>query len=112
MSILARYAAGERDFRELDIDAAFPGAVLDGADFSGAFVVADFAGASLRGCRFVAANVKTCCFDRADLRDADFSNAAIDAATFEQARFEGAVFEGARAGLFVEARRAAVSAAR
>jgi uncharacterized protein YjbI with pentapeptide repeats len=98
--IRRRYEAGERDFRGCDIaddgdEASFRQACLDGSDFSHAFVVADFTGASLRACRFVEANVKTCSFDDADLRDSDFSRAAIDAATFRGARFDGACFEGA-----------------
>ncbi len=98
--ILRRYAAGERDFRGLDIEDAtdatsFRRAILDDADFSGACVVADFEGASLRRCRFVGTNVKTCVFDRADLAGADFSNAPIDAATFRSARLDGADFTGA-----------------
>jgi hypothetical protein len=113
--IIARYGDGARDFRRLEIadprpwvevgnrfesasePASFGGAVLDGADFSGAFVCADFRGASLRDCRFVAANVKTCAFDGADLRGCDFTDAAIDAATFDGARMDGATFAGAGA---------------
>jgi len=100
--IRRRYQDGERNFQGLDIsDANDPGsfrdAVLDGSDFSGAFVVADFSTASLRSCKFVGANVKTCVFDSADLRDCSFSNAAIDAATFCSARLERADFSGASA---------------
>lgn len=97
--ILARYAQGERDFRELDIadgdSSSFRDALLEGADFSRSFILADFSGARLRGSRFVEANVKTCVFDGADLGYCDFSRAAIDAATFESCNFEGAQFEGA-----------------
>jgi uncharacterized protein YjbI with pentapeptide repeats len=83
--IRRRYQDGERDFRGLDISdtgdsTSFRDAVLDGADFSHAFVVADFSRARLCGCRFTEANVKTCSFDEADLRDCDFAGAAIDAA--------------------------------
>ncbi len=98
--ILRRYRDGERDFHGLDISdsadsASFRDAVLDGADFSHAFIVAYFTKASLRDCRFFEANVKTCVFDGADLRGCDFSGAAIDAATFRAARLEGANFSGA-----------------
>jgi uncharacterized protein YjbI with pentapeptide repeats len=99
--ILSRYQSGERDFRDLEItqtnddDASFREAVLDGSDFTHAFVVADFTRASLKDCRFVEGNVKTCIFDEADLRGCDFSNTAIDAATFRSARLEGATFTGA-----------------
>ena len=103
VEILRRYNAGERDFRGLQIesegdpsDSEFRDAILEGADFSDCFIVADFSGAHLRGVK-LSANVKTCCFDRTDLRDADFSNAAIDAATFDGAILEGATFEGAGA---------------
>jgi uncharacterized protein YjbI with pentapeptide repeats len=98
--IRRRYDQGERDFRDLEISdsndsASFRDAVLDGSDFSHAFVVADFSRASLNGCRFNEANVKTCIFDEADLRGCDFSGAAIDAATFRSARLDGASFAGA-----------------
>lgn len=99
--ILLRYQRGERDFRSLDISdpegvpAAFAGASLDGADFSHAFIVADFRGASLSTSRFVAANVKTCQFDGANLTAADFTDASIDGATFAGAKMEGATFLGA-----------------
>jgi uncharacterized protein YjbI with pentapeptide repeats len=98
--IRRRYQEGERDFRGLDISdtgdpTSFRDAVLDGADFTHAFVVADFTRARLTGCRFTEANVKTCVFDEADLRDCDFSGAAIDAATFRSARLDGANFAGA-----------------
>ena len=65
--VLRRYLAGERDFSGLEIEdaaksAPLRGAILDDADFSRAFIVADFSKASLRGARFVEANVKTCSF--------------------------------------------------
>jgi uncharacterized protein YjbI with pentapeptide repeats len=98
--IRRRYQEGERNFQGLEISdtgdsTSFRDAVLDGSDFSQAFVVADFSRASLSGCRFKEANVKTCVFDEADLRGCDFSGAAIDAATFRSARLEGANFAGA-----------------
>ena len=83
--ILQRYKNGDRDFHALEIEdpgpyenvggrfvsltepESFRGAVLDGADFSTAFIVADFTGASLRSSKFVSANVKTSAFDNADL---------------------------------------------
>lgn len=102
--IRRRYESGERDFQGLDISdpddvdlLSFRDARLDGADFSRAFVVADFRNARLRECKFVDANVKTCNFDGADLQRCDFSGASIDAATFRAALLEGATFEGAGA---------------
>jgi uncharacterized protein YjbI with pentapeptide repeats len=100
--IRSRYVAGERDFRGLEIEdggdaTSFRGAVLEGADFSGSFILADFTSANLRGCKFVESNVKTCSFDAADLRDCDFSGAAIDAATFHGARLDGSRFANASA---------------
>ena len=101
--IRRRYAAGERNFRGLEISdggdpaaPSFRGAILDGSDFDESFISADFTGASLRGCK-LRANVKCCTFDRADLRDADFRDAAIDSATFKSARLDGANFAGAGA---------------
>ncbi len=98
--LLARYVAGERDFRGVDIDdqpgdTPLAGRCLDGADFSGAWLVVDFSRASLRGALFIEANVKTCTFDGADLTGTDFSRAALCAATFLGARLEGAIFQGA-----------------
>jgi len=102
--ILGRYETGERDFRGIEIEATrgtsdpeFRRANLTGADFTGAFILADFSGANLQGARFAAANVKTCTFDGADLRNADFAGAAIDSATFDGAELAGTNFEGAGA---------------
>lgn len=98
--ILRRYAAGERDFSGLEIEdpvgaAPLQGASLDGADFSGTFLVVDLQRAGLRQARFVGANVKTWFFAGADLRGADFTDAALDATIFFGAQLEGARFEGA-----------------
>ena len=91
--IRLRYERGERNFRGLDIDdtgdsSSFREAVLDDADFTQCFVVADFSRASLRGCRFTPSNVKTCEFDNADLRSA----------RLEGANFAGAQQHGLRLG--------------
>jgi uncharacterized protein YjbI with pentapeptide repeats len=95
--ILRRYEAGERVFRELDIEGLdgteeFRGANLEGVEFVVCFISADFSGARLRGAK-VSGNVKCCRFDGADLRGAEFV-AAIDGATFDGADMEGASFEG------------------
>lgn len=100
--IRRRYGSGERDFRNLEIHdggdaASLRGALLEGADFGGSFILADFTNASLRGCKFVDTNVKTCAFDAADLRYCDFSRAAIDSATFGRARLDESCFAGATA---------------
>lgn len=95
LSLIARYTAGERDFRELDLDDRvydFSGAVLMDADFSGSFVVADFRGASLEGSLFTRCNVKTCDFRNANLANASFQGAAIDAADFRGANLSGTTF--------------------
>ena len=98
--ILRRYLSGERDFSGLETEdppgvTPFRGAVLDGADFRGAFVVADFRGASLRGALFREANVKTCSYGDADLTGADFTGAALCSSTFRGARMDDARFERA-----------------
>jgi pentapeptide repeat protein len=100
--VLQRYQAGERIFRELDIedppdDRPLRGQKLDGIDFAGSFLLVDFTGASLRGAVF-RANVKCCWFDQADLTGADFRGAAMESATFRGAKVDGACFEGA--GIF------------
>lgn len=97
--LLDRYRRGERDFTEADLDtdrnSDLRDLCLDGADFSHAFIIADFRRASLRGARFFQANVKTCDFRGADLRDADFRGAALCAALFDSAIVDGADFTGA-----------------
>jgi uncharacterized protein YjbI with pentapeptide repeats len=96
--LLDRYRCGERDFAssELDTDPEndLSRVCLDGADLSGAIVVANFRGASLRDARFVGSNVKTCDFREADLRGADFTGAALCATEFGGASLEGAKFAG------------------
>jgi len=97
--LLERYNNGERDFWESDLDNDqdndLSGRCLDDADFSRAFIIANFRGASLRRTRFASANVKTCDFRDADLRGADFRGAALCAALFDGAQLEGAQFAGA-----------------
>lgn len=96
---LDRYRNGERDFSESDLDADrdndLSGQCLDDADFSKAFIIANFRGASLRRARFASGNVKTCDFRDADLRGADFRGAALCSALFDGARLDGAQFAGA-----------------
>ena len=96
--IVSRYAAGERVFCGEELDTGcldLQEADLSGADFSQAFIVADFRGANLEGCRFDGANVKTCDFRGANLRHASFVEAAVCAAKFDGADMEEANFEGA-----------------
>ena len=97
--VLRRYLAGERDFSGLEIEdaesASLRGAILDDADFSRAFIVADFSKASLRGARFVEANVKTCSFTDANLSGADFRGASLCSTTFQGAHMDSARFKGA-----------------
>jgi uncharacterized protein YjbI with pentapeptide repeats len=97
--LLDRYARGERDFAESDLDTDpdndLSGARLDGIDLSRSFIFASFRGASLKGARFRMANVKTCDFTGADLSGADFTEAALCATQFGGAQMEGARFEGA-----------------
>src|SRR5581483_1854092 len=97
--LLERYREGERDFSGADLDQDpgddLTGVCLDGADFSRAWLRADFRRASLRGARFREATVKACDFRGADLREADFSGAALCGADFEGAVLDGARFVGA-----------------
>lgn len=103
--ILRRYERGERDFRGVEVcdmdehldEQSFKDARLEDADFSGAYIVANFSGAHLRHAKFTGASVKTCMFDRAHLEGADFSDAAIDGATFVSAHLTGAGFARATA---------------
>jgi uncharacterized protein YjbI with pentapeptide repeats len=97
--LLDRYGRGDRDFSgaelDEDPDSDLSGVYLDGADFSHAFLLVTFRGASLRGASFREANVKTCDFREADLRGADFRGAALCSAIFDGARLEGSNFAGA-----------------
>ena len=97
--LLERYQRGERDFSDAELDADpdsdLSGVCLENADFSHAFLVANFRGASLRGARFCQANVKTCDFREADLRDTDFRGAGLCSALFDGAKLEGSNFAGA-----------------
>jgi uncharacterized protein YjbI with pentapeptide repeats len=95
LSMIARHAAGERDFRALDLDDRtydFSGASLAGTDFSGSFLIADFRGADLAGALFTNCNVKTCDFRDANLAGASFASSAIDAADFRGANLSGTLF--------------------
>lgn len=99
-SILARYAAGEREFPNLDRDDGFYdfcGSDLRGAVFSGSHFFATFENANLEGADFSDCNVKTCVFTGAKLANATFFGAAIDAADFGSADLTGTNFENASA---------------
>lgn len=96
--LLRRYAEGERYFAESELDHLildFQNALLEGANFRGSFITADFRGASLKQASFASANIKTCDFRNADLEGADFSGAAVEATQFEGANLKGARFEDA-----------------
>ena len=95
--LLHRYENGQRCFAGVELDSLvldLRNVTLEGADFSGSFILADFAGANLRAAVFANANVKTCDFSNADLRDAVFTGAALCSTTFINAHVEGANFEG------------------
>ncbi len=95
--LISRYAAGERDFRESELDAEvgdLRGLDFSGADFSGSFIVADFRLCNLQGTQFQNANVKTCDFRGADLRNSDFRHSALDGTEFENAILDGCRFAG------------------
>ena len=94
--LLARYAAGERDFSGCDIsqaedDLSLEKVCLDDVNLSGAFLSASFRGSSLRRSSFRGANVKGCDFSDCNLSDADFREAALCST-----RFSGAITNGVR----------------
>ncbi|QND47856.1 pentapeptide repeat-containing protein [Rhizobium lusitanum] len=98
--ILARYAAGERVFRDLDRDDGiydFSRCDLRGAVFAGNYIFASFTEANLEGADFSDCNVKTSDFSRAKLAAATFSGSAIDAAVFDGADLTSTNFEKASA---------------
>lgn len=95
--VLRRYAAGERQFKQSDLDdQTFEGATLAGAVFDESWMhSSNFRGCDLRGASFRMCNVKCADFRGADLSGASFREAAVEAAMFEDARLEGTSFEGA-----------------
>src|SRR5690349_16888769 len=96
--ILVRYASGERNFEDMDLDGRvydFSNANLSGASFCRSFIVAIFRDCNLESANFSNANVKTCDFSGSNLRGSLFLGAAIDGALFENADLDGASFEGA-----------------
>jgi uncharacterized protein YjbI with pentapeptide repeats len=96
--LLQRYANGERDFTEAELDDVvydLRNVTLEGADFSRSFIVADFQGANLKDAKFVSANVKTCDFRGANLQGANFACAALESTQWEGANLQDANFEGA-----------------
>jgi uncharacterized protein YjbI with pentapeptide repeats len=96
--LLQRYAAGERNFPEMEMsDIDFSSATLDGANFGpfSWFHSANFEGARLRGVSFRDCNVKCANFRRADLTGASFEGAAIEATTWAGAVLDKVSFEGA-----------------
>ena len=98
MEILDRYTAGDRDFRDLDLDDRvydFSNSNLRHAIFAGSFILASFRNADLEGADFSNCNVKTCDFSGAKLIDARFCEAALDATIFEGADLSGSDFQGA-----------------
>ena len=111
--LLARYAAGERDFRETDFadialagfdllecdfsDSDFSGALLDGANLSGCRMVgtilrwaslgnADLTGCDLREADLTGANLSGADLSRSDVRDADFRAAVLTGTNFADTR--------------------------
>ena len=98
--ILARYAAGERFFGDLDREDGvydFSSTDLHGAVFAGSSFFANFREANLEGADFSNCNVKTCDFSRARLAAATFYGSSIDCAEFEGADLEDTNFEEAGA---------------
>ncbi|AUW41135.1 pentapeptide repeat-containing protein [Rhizobium leguminosarum] len=98
--ILARYATGERIFRDLDRDDGtydFSHSDLRGAVFSGNHFFASFREANLECADFSHCNVKASDFSRANLASATFFGSAIDAAIFDSADLTGTTFEEASA---------------
>ncbi len=98
LAILARYAAGDRNFRDLDLDDQvydFSNSNLRHAIFAGSFIIASFRNADLEGADFSNCNVKTCDFSEAKLNNVRFCGAALDAANFDGADLSGSDFQGA-----------------
>jgi uncharacterized protein YjbI with pentapeptide repeats len=95
--LLQRYAAGERNFPDMNLDDTdFSNVVLNGACFGPLswFSSANFNGAKLQGVSFHNCNVKCASFSNADLRGAFFEGAAVEATDWEGALLDGASFTG------------------
>jgi uncharacterized protein YjbI with pentapeptide repeats len=106
-ALQSRYAEGERDFTEADLQKANLGGVgLEGANLykanlAGAFLMrADLRGANLReanlqGAMLRNADLENACLEIADLSKADFIGANLKNASLKEANLEGARMVGA-----------------
>ncbi len=94
---IAEYAAGRRDFTNLDIGGRIDlsGINLSGSDFSECWIEASFDNTDLSNARLTKANLKCSSFINANLTGADFRGSALSATDFTNAVFDGALFEDA-----------------
>jgi hypothetical protein len=90
--VLRRYAAGERDFRGVNLrDEILTWADLSGADLSGA----DLSGANLNWANLSRVNLTAADLSRADLAWANLKAANLSGADLSNAHFSGADLSGA-----------------
>ncbi len=96
-ALLQRYAAGERDFRgiELPENTDLSHAILEGANFDESWLgIVNFQGADLQNVSLLNCHLKITDFRNADLRGAILTGSSIEAARFFGARLENANFVG------------------
>ncbi len=101
--LIARYKAGERDFRDAKLrladleDCVLEGANLDDADLTGAWLQGVvLKGAYLRDARLNNANLKRTILDGADLSHCDCTDMNAFGASLRSTTMHGAILDGAR----------------
>lgn len=92
--ILQRYKEGQRQFKDLDIEGDFSHQNLEGIEFEGCFIAADFRYCNLENSKFWNGNIKTSDFSYSILTNAVFTGLAVEGTDFKEAETEGLVFEG------------------
>jgi uncharacterized protein YjbI with pentapeptide repeats len=96
-TFLQRYAAGERDFRgiELPENTDLSHANLEGAIFDESWLgIVNFQGADLRNVSLMNCHLKSSDFRNADMRGAILKGSSVEAAQFYGAKLEDASFVG------------------
>ncbi len=94
--VVAKYAAGQREFLDLEAENLnFDGVNLAGATFTACwFHSSSMRGTDLRGTSFIRCNAKCIEFTGSDLRGAIFEDCVLCGSTFKDARVHGIKLQG------------------